>query len=84
MAASQRYCNPAISARRKSESVLAGSNGDGDILLQPDDGGACLSAGGEADGGNGGAAWSSVALDSKLCDIRIHSYSYSTFSYQKS
>jgi hypothetical protein len=46
VAASQRCCNPAISERRQSESVLAGSNGDSDILLRLDDGGTRLSAGG--------------------------------------
>jgi hypothetical protein len=40
------YSNPAISARRQLERVLAGSNGNGDIQLQLDDDGARPLAGG--------------------------------------
>jgi hypothetical protein len=44
VAASQQCFNPTILGRRELESVLAGSNGDGDIQLRLDDSSACLLA----------------------------------------
>jgi hypothetical protein len=73
------YSNPTISARRQLERVLVGSNGNGGIQLQPDDGGARLSAEGRLLAATAERAQSLTALDFKLCGIRIRNISAFVF-----
>ncbi len=66
--------SPCLNGEMPVESILAGGNGNGSIQLRPENSGASSWAADSQQQWRGGLA---TVMDSKFCDFRIHSYSYS-------